>query len=138
MKDAMPGIASSAQKYHEAHPGEYVKLGYLPSSVWSVFRYMGAYDFNYGEHFYDLSWNNGHSQAQILSDLDVPCVYLHAKESQAPNGTYLCAATREQAERAVGYIGDKCELIETSTSDHLIHTVHSDVYIAAVNSLLGK
>lgn len=138
MKDAMPGIADSAQKYHEAHPDEYVKLGYLPSSLWSVFKYMRDYDFNYGEHFYDLSWNNGHSHAQILSDIDVPCVYLHAKEGRAADGTYLCAASREQAERAVGYIGDNCALIETSTSDHLIHTVHSEVYIAAVNSLLGN
>ncbi|MDO4831732.1 MAG: alpha/beta hydrolase, partial [Clostridia bacterium] len=64
----------------------------------------------------------------------VPCVYIHAKESTAPDGTYLCAASREQAERAVGYIGDNCRLIETDTSDHIIHTVHKDLYIEAVNS----
>ena len=36
-----------------------------------------------------------------------------AKESIHENGTYLCAASREQAERAVSYIGDNCRLIET-------------------------
>lgn len=54
------------------------------------------------------------------------------------NGTYLCVASREQAERAVSYIGDNCRLAETESSDHVIHTVHSAFYIEAVNSLLQK
>ena len=29
----------------------------------------------------------------------------------------------------------KSRLVETDTSDHIIHTVHSDVYISAVNSM---
>ena len=53
------------------------------------------------------------------------------------NGTYLCAASREQADRAVSLIGDSCRLVETETSDHVIHTVHSEEYIKAVNSLLS-
>lgn len=35
----------------------------------------------------------------------------------------------------VSYIGDNCSLLETDTSDHVIHTVHSDFYIQAVNTL---
>ena len=136
MKDAMPGIADYAQQYHSEHPGEYVKIGFLPSSIWFVFRYAAEYDFNYGEKFYDLTWNNGLTHEQILSDISVPCVYIHAKEGIDPNGVYLCAASREQAERAVSYIGDNCRLVETDTGDHVIHTVHSKVYIDAVNSLL--
>ncbi len=76
------------------------------------------------------------SHKEILSAIDVPCVYLHAKETLHENGTFLCAASREQAERAVSYIGDNCRLVETDTSDHVIHTVHRDVYVDAVNSLL--
>ena len=53
-----------------------------------------------------------------------------------PNGVNLSATTREQAERAVSYIGENCRLVETDTNDHVIHTVHSDVYIDSVNSLL--
>lgn len=136
MKDAMPGLADYAEQYHEKHPDEAVKIGFLPSSIWFVFEYAQEYDFAYGEHFYDLSWVNGLTHEQILSDINVPCVYLHAKEGVDENGTYLCAASREQAERAVSYIGDNCTLVETDTSDHVIHTVHSDVYINSVNSLL--
>lgn len=138
MKDSMPGIANYAQKYHDAHPGDYVKIGFMPSSVWSVFKYAKDYDLSYGERFYDLSWNNGYTHEQILSDIEVPCVYIHAKEAISENGVYLCAASQEQAQRAVDYIGDNCTLINTETSDHVIHTVHSEVYEEAVNSLLKK
>ena len=69
---------------------------------------------------------------------EVPCVYLHARESAADTGVYLCAATREQAERAVRHIGENCKLTETSTSDHAIHAVHSETYIAALSGLLPK
>ena len=136
MKDQMPRIADYAQKYHDRHPGEAVKIGFLPSSIWFVFDYARKYDFAYGEHFYDLSWNHGLTHEAILQAIDVPCVYIHAKESVHENGTYLCAASREQAERAVSYIGENCRLVETPDSDHVIHTVHSAEYIAAVNSLL--
>ena len=135
MKDAMPGIADYAEKYHEQHPGEAVKIGFLPSSIWYVFEYAKEYDFAYGERFYDLTWNHGLTHEEILSAIEVPCVYIHAKENVHESGTYLCAASREQAERAVSYIGENCRLVETDTSDHVIHTIHSDVYIAAVNSL---
>lgn len=136
MADAMPGIADYAQKYHLKHPDEAVQIGFLPASIWFVFKYAKEYDFEYGERFYDLTWNHGLKHEDILSAIDVPCIYIHAKESIHENGTYLCAASREQAERAVSYIGDNCRLIETDSSDHVIHTVHSDEYIEAVNSLL--
>lgn len=65
-------------------------------------------------------------------------MYIHAKETVHESGTYLCAASREQAERAVSYIGNNCRLVETEDSDHAIHTTHMELYIEAVNSLLSK
>ncbi len=138
MPDTMPGLANYAQKQHEKHPDEAVQIGFMPASSWYVFEYAKEYDFNYGEHFYDLSWNHGLTHKEILSAINVPCVYIHAKESVHESGTCMCAATREQAERAVSYIGSNCRLIETEDSDHAIHTVHSELYIDAVNSLLSK
>ena len=104
----------------------------------------GVYSSNYRElvswimagYFYGLTWNNGYTHEQILSDIKVPCVFIHAHESVAENGIYLCAASREQADRAVSYI-ENCTFIETDTSDHSIHEVHKEVYINAVNSLLS-
>lgn len=138
MPQAMPNIANYAQRYQDKHPGEEVKIFFLPSSVTGIFHYVVDYDFQYGERFYDLTWNHGYTHKEILSKIQVPCIYLHAKEGKTEDGVYLCAASREQAERAVGYIGDNCTLIETDTSDHVIHSVHQDVYLDAVNQLLPQ
>lgn len=134
MADSMEGIANYTQMYSEKHPNEEVKILFLPSSVTGIFHYVVNYDFQYGEHFYDLSWNHGYSHRQILSDIEIPCVYLHAKENLSETGVYLCAASKEQAERAVSYIGENCKLIETTTSDHAIHNVHQELYIETINS----
>ncbi|WP_238581388.1 alpha/beta fold hydrolase [Streptococcus orisasini] len=138
MPDAMPKLANYAQKQHQKNPNKAVQIGFLPSSIWYVFEYAKQYDFAYGERFYDLSWNHGLTHKEILSAIEVPCVYIHAKEMVHENGTYLCAASREQAERAVAYIGENCQLVETEDSNHVIHTVHSAFYIEKVNSLLSK
>lgn len=138
MKDLMPGIADYAQHYRENHPGEEVKIFFMPASAVSVFHYVRQYDMMYGEHFYDLTWNNGILHEKLLSDIEVPCIYLHAKEEQADNGIYLCAATREQAERAVSLIGDHCQLIETEDSNHNIHGKHTQIFVDAINSLIKK
>lgn len=135
MKDSMQGIGNYAQMYSKKHPGEEVKIFFLPPSAIEIFHYVVDYDFNYGEHFYDLSWNNGYTHEQILTDIEVPCIYLHAKENLAETGVYLCAASREQAERAAAYIGNNCRLVEMDTSDHVIHSVHEEEYLEAVNSL---
>ncbi|BET21926.1 hypothetical protein [Solobacterium moorei] len=115
-----------------------VQIGFLPSSFWYVFEYAKKYDFMYGERFYDLSWNHGLKHEEILSAIEVPCVYIHAKENVNEDGTYLCAASREQAERATAYVGNNCQLVETENSEHVIRTAHSAFYIEAVNSLLPK
>ena len=138
MKDAMPGLANYAQKYREKHPTEEVKIMFLPSSITTVFHYVEQYDMLYGEHFYNLTWNNGITHEEMLSDIDIPCVYLHAKENVAETGVYLCAASKEQADRAVDYIGENCRLVETENSDHNIHGLHEDIYLDAVNSFLEE
>lgn len=97
MADAMPGIADYAEKQHQKYPEESVKIGFLPSSIWYVFEYAKEYDFVYGERFYNLSWNHGLTHEEILSALEVPCVYIHAKENVH---------------------------LETDTSDHVIHTAY--------------
>ena len=60
------------------------------------------------------------------------------KEEKADNGVYLCAASKEQAERAVALIGDNCQLIETEDSNHDIHGAHTQVYLDAINSFLKE
>lgn len=108
---------------------------YEDDLIWFVNNVIGAKTI-VDEHSNDLSWNHGIAHERLLSNINVPCVYLHAKESVSDTGVYLCATSHEQAGRAVGLIGDNCTLIETDTSDHTIHTVHRHTYIDAIDSLL--
>ena len=48
MAKSMPGIANYAQHYQDKHPGEEVKIFFLPSSVTGIFHYVVDYDFQYG------------------------------------------------------------------------------------------
>ncbi|MDD6039388.1 MAG: alpha/beta hydrolase [bacterium] len=135
MKDSIGKIADYAKKYSEKHPGEEVKIFFMPEGVTGVFHYVNQYDMRYGEHFYDLTWSKAITHEQMLSDIKVPCIYLHATESVAENGVYLCAASKEQADRAVSLIGTNCTLIESGTSDHCIHDVHRELFLDAINRL---
>ena len=77
-----------------------------------------------------------HIIEQMLSDIEIPCIYLHAKENIAETGVYLCAASKEQAERAAALIGENCRLVDMADSSHVIHQVHKKQYLEAVNSFL--
>lgn len=135
MKKSMDGIANYAQRYRERHPGEEVRLFFMPPSAITAFHYIKEYDFRYGEHFYDQSWNHGIRQQDLLTAVKVPCVYLHAREKRAPNGLFLCAASKAQAERAVKMMGENCRWLEAKTSDHAIHHVHRKMYLQALDTL---
>lgn len=138
MAESMPRIADYAQGYALRHPGKEVKLFFMPPGAVQVFHYVRDYDMRYGAHFYDLTWHNGVLEEELLADISVPCIYLHARESRAGDGTYLCAASREQAMRAAELIGAQCTLIETGDSDHNIHGNHAKLYIDAVNRLFPE
>ena len=99
-----------------------------------MFLTIGSYDFMFGEHFYDYSWHADISQADTLSRIKVPTVFIHALDAYTPDGSILMAASsNEQARRAVSLI-DGCELVELK-SDHLIHWSHPENFIDAVNRL---
>lgn len=136
MKPVMPFLANYAQWTARRHPDEEVKMPFLPRSITCMFHHVGQYDMLYGEHFYDLTWSRGVRHAQMLADIAVPCVYLHAKETVSPEGVLFCAASRAQAERAVALIGDDVALIETPDSDHNIHGKHTTLYLEALSRLL--
>ena len=92
----------------------------------------------------EIGVNPGFPPAQVTVAFASPATetpgmwpgHAHSCPRGCPGWGCSWLTSREQAERAVGYIGDNCTLVETDTNDHVIHTVHSDVYIDAVNSLL--
>lgn len=133
MASSMDGLANYAQHYHEKHPGEPVQYFFMPESINFTFLHIAEYDMQFGGHFYDYTWHSGISHEKLMSDIDVPTVFIHAKAAYTDDGILLAASSDEQAGRAVELIGE-CELVELS-SNHDIHRFHPDVFIDAVNKL---
>ena len=105
----------------------------MPESINFTFLHVKEYDFLFGEHFYDYTWHSGISHETLMSDIKVPTIFIHAKDSYSETGILQAASSDEQARQAVSLIAD-CELIEL-TSNHDIHRFHPEVFIDAVNSL---
>ncbi|AGL02823.1 alpha/beta fold hydrolase [Desulfoscipio gibsoniae] len=135
MKNAMPGLADYAQKYSDKHPNEAVQFFFMPQSINQTFKYVKEYDFAFGEHFYDYTWHAGIRHEDLMRDIKVPTVFLHAKDNFTEDGILMAASTDEQARKAVELIGNGCKLNELK-SNHLIHWYHPDVFVDAINSFL--
>ncbi len=129
MASSMDGLANYAQKYHEKHPDEPVQYFFMPESINFTFIHVKEYDFAFGNHFYDYTWHSGISHEKLLSDIHVPCVFLHAKDRYTEDGILLAASSDKQARTAVSLI-EKCELIELE-SNHDIHRFNPKAFLEA-------
>lgn len=134
MKNAMPGLANYAQKYSDKHPSQAVQFFYMPQSINQSFQYVKAYDFLFGEHFYDYTWHAGIRHKDLMKDIKIPTVFLHAKDNYTEDNILMAASSDQQARKAVELIGENCKLIELE-SNHLIHWYHPDVFVEAINEL---
>lgn len=136
MPKAVPGMVKTARKYREKHPDKPVRIFYMPNSINNMFEFFDCYDLMYGEHFYDYTWHSGIAHERLMSDINVPTVYIHAKESYTPDGILQCAASFAQADKAVKLIKGDCRFFETKNSQHDIHNLFTDFYIEKLESLL--
>lgn len=133
MASSMDGLANYAQDYHEKNPDKPVQYFFMPESINFTFLHIREYDFLFGEHFYDYTWHSGISHETLMSDINVPTIFIHAKDSYTENGILQAASSDEQARKAVSLMKN-CELVELS-SNHNIHRFNSKVFIDAINSL---
>lgn len=136
MASSVDGLANYAQSYNEKHPDKPVQYFFMPESLNYPFLHTKEYDFAFGEHFYDYTWHSGISHETLMADINVPTVFIHAKDSYTEDGILQAASSDEQARKAVELIGN-CELVELS-SNHDIHRFHPDVFVDAVNAIGHK
>lgn len=131
MPDAMEGLGNYAQWYYESNPGKPVQFIFMPEATNFMFLYSQDYDLVFGEHFFDYSWHSDIDHTVLMSDIEVPTVYLHIEEMYSDDGVLMAAATNEQADKAVSLIGD-CELIRLS-GNHDIHRFDSQAFVNTIN-----
>jgi pimeloyl-ACP methyl ester carboxylesterase len=133
MPKAMDGLANYAQKYRNKNPKKPIKYFYMPKSINLIFLFMREYDLRFGENFYNYSWHSGINHEDLMKDISVPSIFLHAIEAYTEKGILMAASSNEQARKAVELIGN-CELIEFK-SNHNIHRFKPKVFINAINKM---
>lgn len=112
--DGKEGIINYAASYREKHPGERLKLFFLPPSITGIFYFVDDYDPRFGDTFYDCSWMENFDHAETLQRIDCPSVLIHTNWSYDEDGILMGAMSGEDAERAHSLI-DGNVLIEADS-----------------------
>jgi pimeloyl-ACP methyl ester carboxylesterase len=129
-------IARSAEKYRQAHPGQPVKIAWLPHAWVRPLLYMDNYDPQFGNAFYDGSWMKGVVQDNMLESIECPVIYLKANTQYGKDGVLYAANSDEDADK-VQHLIYNCKRINIK-SGHDIHFDHPDVFISACKELINR
>lgn len=120
-------VAKSAAKYQAAHPGEPIKLWFVPHTMTYGLMYMNHFDLKFAETFYTGSWFDGISQLKILSEVKCPSVYIKAKTRYGNDGVLWAANTDEGADRVHNLLKGNKRI--TIISGHDIHFEKPDEFV---------
>jgi len=113
-------FAKDAVEYHKKHPTEPVHLKYLPPQINRIFETATyPYDRRFGETFYDHSWFEDYNQAEILSEIKRPAVFIKAK-TQYDGDLLLAALSDKDADRVVELL-EQGQRIDVDSPGHDIH-----------------
>lgn len=128
--------AQAAGNFRKQHPGEALKIFWLPYSWSRAMNCIDEYDLKFGEAFYDGSWMQGVDQEAMLKSIRCPAIYLKAVTSYGRDGVLYAANSDEDARKVQTSIAG-CETV-TVKSGHDIHYEHPDVFISACEKLLAE
>lgn len=104
--DLGPTVQNTALNYRADHPGEPVKIFYMPPSLNEAFRYLDDYDPRFGDTFYTGSFNDGFDHAKTLAAITVPVAQIHVKPRYDDNGVLQAATSDEEAQRMRSLLKD--------------------------------
>lgn len=121
-------IVNSTKKYRASHPGEPLKIWYLPFKLTYGTWFYDDFDVKFGVSFSNGSWFNGINQEKILTSIQCPSVYIKAPASYGKDGVLFAASTDKDGEKVHALIkGNK--MVKTEDSSHDVHLMHPEEFI---------
>lgn len=129
-------LAAGTRNYRAEHPGEPLKLWYVPYGWIHGTLYLDDFDLNFAETFYTGSWFEGFNQEETLSKINCPSVYIKAATQYGKDGVLYAANSDEDAEKVHSHIKGN-EMI-TIKSGHDIHFEKPDEFIKIMADFLKK
>lgn len=113
-------LTKDAIDYHKKHPNEPVHIKYLPPQINRLFESATyPYDPKFGQAFYDNTWFEDYDQAEVLSKIKSPTVFMKAKTNY--DGELLLAALSDEDTDRVVDILDNGKRADVDTPGHDIH-----------------
>ena len=131
-----PKIAEWTAAERAANPDAHLTLAWVPHDWVRGLYFYDDFDVRFAETFHDGSWFAGVDQADLLSRIACPAVYLKAKTKYGEDGLLLAANSDEDAARVQELIG-ACETIVVE-SGHDIHYDHPEAFVEAINRVAGN
>lgn len=141
-------LARAAGKRTKKHPGEPIKLWFVPHAMLRGLYYREKYDYAFGDTFYDGSWFEGMKQEEVLAGVKCPCIYLKAKTvyltdrglvyedtKELREKNILCCANNDSDAARVKELISGCKMEITPTSNHLIHYKYPEQFVAAIQKV---
>ena len=131
-----PKIAEWTAAERAANPDAHLTLAWVPHDWVRGLYFYDDFDVRFAETFHDGLWFAGVDQADLLSRIACPTVYLKAKTNYGEDGLLLAASSDEDAARVQELIG-ACETIVVE-SGHDIHYDHPEAFVEAMDRVAGN
>ena len=128
-----PKIAAWTQAERAARPDAHLTLAWVPHDWVRGLYFYDDFDVRFSEAFYDGSWFDGIDQADLLSRIACPVVYLKAKTNYGEKGILLAANSDEDAAR-VQRLVKRCETTVVELG-HDIHYEKPRTFVEAVDAV---
>lgn len=108
-------IYNATASYIDKHPGEPVKVWYIPHSLVYGEFYINQFDPLFSETFYIGSWFDEMDQADILSRVECPVVYIKVITRYGEDGVLWAANSDEDAAKVESLLKDGEMTLVTDT-----------------------
>ena len=131
-----PKIAEWTAQERAANPDAHLTLAWVPHDWVRGLYFYDDFDVRFSEAFYDGSWFDGVDQADLLSRIACPTVYLKAKTNYGEDDTLFAANSDEDVARVQGLVAN-CETIVIE-SGHDIHYEHCSSFVEALGKATGR
>ena len=97
-------LGDNALKFRTKHPDKTLRVMFWPKKFMEAFNGLNDYDPNFGEAFYNDSFNSNIDYEKLLSNIDCETIFMKAKTAIGEDGLIQCALTDEDLDKVKNLI----------------------------------
>lgn len=97
-------LGDNVLKFRTKHPDKTLRVMFWPKKFMESFNGLNDYDPNFGEAFYNNSFNSNIDYEKLLSNIDCETIFMKAKTVIGEDGLIQCALTDEDLDKVKNLI----------------------------------